>query len=205
MSRINDVAKSCALARRKKDWEELEVHSRELLNLLKATPDRHDVDLRVAAKNYLSSILGEGKFLLGSDPKGLARFQNGISTLQLFLKVDSAEILKRILPEIRNIDLVRIYLSDGKSDAKNKAASSLRKLGRPDLAIELASDELLKSRLNYYSLVVRGSAFVDLGQIDLAIQDGAIALRHSTKDRRIFPLTLLARAYREKFKKDGHF
>lgn len=46
---------------------------------------------------------------------------------------------------------------------------------------------------------------MDLSQIDFAIVDGELALKHSLIENRNFALTLLARAYREKFKTEGDF
>lgn len=200
---IAELAKKSAAALKAQDWGELETVSRELLTRLRLDPDVNELDLRKVAKNYLASIVREGRFLTTSDPVGQSYFNEGISSFQRFLRASPPEIAIKVRPEIRHIQQVQLFMSQPRSDSLNKAASSLRRLGRPHLAIELTNQELSNSRLNYYSLVVRGSAYVDLNQIDLAIEDGELSLKHSLSEKKNFSLTLLARAYREKFKRDG--
>ena len=200
---MSELAKRSAVALKAKKWADLESISRELLSMLRLDPNVNELDLRKVARNYLAAIVGEGKFLTTSDPIGLTHFNEGIQSFQTFLRANPVEFTSKVRPEIKKIQQVQLFLTQPRSDSLNKAASSLRRLGRPHLAIELANKELSNSRLNYYSLVVRGSAFVDLNQIDFAIADGELSLKHSLSEKKNYSLTLLARAYREKFKRDG--
>lgn len=203
-----DIVRLAALsstALRTKDWVALEDLSKRLLAILNQDPESNEIDIRMVAKNYLAAILGDGKFLLEDDRIGRSHFEKGVKTLNDFLVKSPLKFRSTIRSELWQLSQVQLLLSQPRSDARNKAAAGLRKLARPDLAVELMTFELKKSRLNYYSLVVRGSAFVDLRMIDEAIEDGGLALKYSLESNKNFPLTLLARAYRDKFKRDGDF
>lgn len=202
---IVEVSQLSSKAYQAKDWKTLEKLSKELFLLLRANVETKPADIHSVAKNYLASIIAEGRFLLGEDTTGLAHFKKEITAFKGFLDESSPKLRIELRPELHHLYQVQLLLTHHQSDSINKASSSLRKLARPDLAIELTSSVLQKSRLNYYSLVVRGSAYVDLSQIDFAIVDGELALKHSLIENRNFALTLLARAYREKFKTEGDF
>lgn len=203
--KINELAKKSSIALKTRDWEKLETVSRLLLQILEKEETAHESDLRKVARNYLASIFRDGKFLLTKDKIGLLHFQNEVFGFRRFLESSPPIFLKSVRTEIRYIQQVQLFLVDGRGDASNKAASSLRRLGRPDLAIALSTESLKGSKLNYYVLVVRASAHVDLHQPDLAIPDLELALKHSPSDKRAYALTVLARAYREIFKMNGDF
>ena len=198
-----ELSNKSAIALQHSDWQELENLSKQILALIKIDPNNLDIDVRKVARNYLSSIIGSGRFLFENDPGGLLHFNNEIIEFQSFLRDSKLEFSKSIRPELIAIQSIQLFVTSPRSDSANKASANLRRLGRPQLAVEIMNTELMKSRLNYYSLVVRGSAFVDLHETEKAISDGELALKHSLKDKRNFALTLLARAYRDKFKKDG--
>lgn len=203
--RISELAKKSSIALKTKNWEELETVSRQLLQILGKEEIVHEPDLRKVARNYLASIFRDGKFLLVEDKAGLLRFQDELIGFRRFIESSPPIFLESVRPEIRYIQQVQLFLADGRGDAANKAASSLRRLGRPDLAIALSTESLKGSRLNYYVLVVRASAHVDLNEPELAIPDLELALKHSPSDKQTYPLTVLARAYREIFKRNGYF
>ena len=204
-SKISELAKKSSIALKTKNWEELETVSRQLFQILGKEETVHEADLRKVARNYLASTFRDGKFLLGEDKTGLLHFRDEISGFRRFIESSPPILLDSVRAEIRYVQQVQLFLADGKGDASNKAASSLRRLGRPDLAIALSTMALNKSRLNYYVLVVRASAHVDLNEPDLAIPDLEIALKHSPRDKQTYPLTVLARAYREIFRRNGDF
>lgn len=200
---IDDLRKQSAHALLRKDWATLENVSRDILLLLRSEDVVVDSDLRKVARNYLASIIRDGRFIISQDAKGRAYFEAEINNFKNFVVSSPPKFLSTLRPEIRYIQQIQIFLSNPRADSTNKAGSSLRRIGRPDVAIELSTKTLEKSRLNYYALVVRGSAFIDLGKIDSAIADLETALQFSPKDIRSIPLTALARAFREKFKSDG--
>lgn len=200
---ITELARLSSIALGKSNWRELELLSRELLEKLQLNPNTHENDLRRVARHYIVSIIGEGRFLIGSDSAAQEHFLAGIKSLQKLISSSSDELISTLRPEIRHIQQIQLFMARPQTDSLNKAAASLRKLGRPHLAIELTTSEVQKSRLNYYSLVVRGSAYVDLKLHDLAINDGELALKHSPGDKKRFALTLLARATNGLFKDNG--
>ena len=200
---ITELARLSSIALGKSNWRDLELLSRELLEKLQLNPNTHENDLRRVVRHYIVSIIGEGRFLIGSDSAAQEHFLAGIKSLQKLISSSSDELISTLRPEIRHIQQIQLFMARPQTDSLNKAAASLRKLGRPHLAIELTTSEVQKSRLNYYSLVVRGSAYVDLKLHDLAINDGELALKHSPGDKKRFALTLLARATNGLFKDNG--
>lgn len=200
---IDELRRQSTEALLNKDWAALEIASRNILLLLRKENRALDSDLRKVARNYLASIIREGKFLISQDAKGQAYFESEMNNFRNFVVSSPPIFLSTLRPEIRYVQQIQIFLSNPRADSTNKAGSSLRRLGRPDLAIELSTIMLQKTRLNYYALNVRGSAFIDLGRTDDAIVDLEKALQFSPGDKRSFALTSLARALREKFKASG--
>ena len=198
-----ELSKQCALALKISDWPKLETLSRELLIKLQIDPDTQEKDLRRVAKSYLASIIGNGNFLKTSDPAGYEHFRSGAAEFRKIVKSSNEELVSILKPEIYHLAQIQLFLTKPQTDALNKASKSLRRLGRPHLAIDLTSAEIAKSRLNYYSLVVRGSAYVDLGLFAQGIKDGELALKHAPGDQKRFSLTLLSRAYLGQFKHNG--
>jgi tetratricopeptide (TPR) repeat protein len=200
---LSELASLSAVALKKNNWKDLELLSTELLKKIRTDPRMHENDLRRVARNYIASIIGEGLFITGSDASGQDHFENGIKTLQKLINSSNNEIISKLRPEIRHLQQIQLFITAPQTDSLNKASASLRKLGRPQLAIELTNSEVQKSRLNYYSLVVRGSAYVDLKLHELAIKDGELALKHSPGEKKRYALTLLARATNGLFKVNG--
>ncbi len=200
---VTELARLSSIALRKGNWIDLELLSKELLEKLRIDPNVHENDLRRVARNYIASIIGEGRFLIGSDSSAQEHFIAGIKTLQKLISSGREDLISTLRPEIHQIQKIQLFMTTPQTDSLNKAAASLRKLGRPHLAIDLTSSEVQKSRLNYYSLVVRGSAYVDLKLHELAIKDGELALKHSPGEKKRYALTLLARATNGLFKANG--
>lgn len=197
------LSNESSAALRKCDWATLKTLSFRILLLIKKSKSYSETDIRKVARNYLCSIVGDGEFLLRTDDPGVIHFQSGANKFHQFLQTDAREFRPLLSQEIRDLQQIQLYLTQDRSDARNKAASSLRRIGRPQLAIDLASVEISKSRLNYYARVIRGSAEVDLGLYDEAIEDAEIALKHSLPERKYYPLIVLARAKTGNCKKYG--
>lgn len=97
-----------------------------------------------------------------------------------------------------------LLAADPTDSARCKMASCLRKLARPDLAIEIADGVLEHSRLNNYALATKGAALTDLERFDEAIQTLRSALcGYYPDDTLERPLNALSRALRERGKRTG--
>jgi tetratricopeptide (TPR) repeat protein len=198
-----ELSRGCAEALSAKDWSKLESLSVELLTSLDLDPRSIETDIRKVARYYLASIIGDGKFLKSSDAVGFENFRTGLAALRKVIDSSKRDLITTLRPEIQHIRQIQLFMTKPQADTLNKVAKSLRRIGRPHLAIDLATAEIQKSRLNYYSLVVRCSAYVDLKMFDAAIQDGELALKHSPGETRRFALTLLARAKKDQFRFSG--
>lgn len=198
-----ELSSRCAEALRKGDWSTLEQLSLKILISLHKNKSGTDSDIRRVARHYLCAIIGDGEYLLKKEDSGRAHFDAGADILYRFLKFEAPNLVPTLSQEIRDLQQLQLFLTQDRSDTRNKAASSLRRLGRPNLAIDLTSVEINKSRLNYYARVIRGSAEVDLGLFDEAIEDAEIALKHSLPKNRYYPLIVLARAKIGNCKKYG--
>ena len=198
-----ELSRGCAEALRTHDWRKLESLSVELLTSLDLDPRSIETDIRKVARYYLASIIGDGNFLKSIDAVGLEHFNAGITALRKVVDSSKRDLFTTLRPEIQHIRQIQLFMTKPQADTLNKVAKSLRRIGRPHLAVELATAEIHKSRLNYYSLVVRGSAYVDLKMFDAALKDGELALKYSPGETRRFALTLLARAKKDQFKLNG--
>jgi hypothetical protein len=97
-----------------------------------------------------------------------------------------------------------LLAADPSDSARCQMASCLRKLARPDLAIEIANGVLDHSRLNNYALATKGAALTDLAEFDAAIHTLRSALRGYYPDDTLErPLNALSRALRERGKRTG--
>lgn len=198
-----ELSSRSAEALKKNDWSTLETLSLNILLLLNRNKSKAESDIRKVARNYLCAIIGEGDYFQHEADAGLRHFESGVNIFNRFLQNDAPEFISTLSQEIRDLQQLQLFLTQKRSDTRNKAASSLRRLGRPQLAIDLTSFEISKSRLNYYSRVIRGSAEVDLGLFDEAIEDAEIALKHSLPENKYYPLIVLARAKIGNCKKYG--
>lgn len=198
-----ELSRGCAEALRANDWKKLESLSTELLTSLDLDPSSIETDIRKVARYYLASIIGNGNFLKFSDTVGLEHFNAGVHAFRKFIGSSKRNLFTTLRPEIQHIRQIQLFITKPQADTLNKVAKSLRRIGRPHLAVELATAEIQKSRLNYYSLVVRGSAYVDLKMFEAALRDGELALKYSPGETRRFALTLLARAKKDQFKFNG--
>ena len=203
MPDINEIAIESQVAFENSDWNELTSLSKELLIILGKDPQVYEPDLRIVAKRYLSAIVGDGRYLLGNDEVGRKNLESGMQELGEILKKSPRSIITLLTPELKNISQIQLFILNPRPDRLNKAAASLRRIGRPDLSIELTSSQILKTRFNYYSLVVRGSSYIDLGSFEKGISDGEVALTYSPKETANYAHIVLARGFREIFKRDG--
>jgi hypothetical protein len=155
------------------------------------------------ASIYLGCLIGSGSIFNSDDNSFLTPFLNGLAAVEKYSTNDDLQYRTELSPVLKHGFEIQLYLTSKKSDARNKAAASLRYLARPDLAIQLTSQQLELTRLNYYSLVVRSAAYCDLSFFNKAITDGQMALKYSPLDKKHFPLVSLARAFVERFKQTG--
>jgi hypothetical protein len=160
-------------------------------------------DIREIARIYLGSLIGSGDYLTNNDPEAEMKFSDGLTLVEKYLSKEESETKTSLTALVRHGYEIQLFLNKKQSDSRNKAASALRKLARPDLAIFLATQQLEITRLNYYSLVVRASAHTDLSGYSAAIADGQKALKYTPSDKRYYPLITLSKAYVGRFKQTG--
>lgn len=183
------------------DWQNGEKLNQAILLEMRGVKKVSHKDLVEIAKRYLSSIFGQGLFLFEENHPDRDEFEKKVQRFKMFIKSNqgwqsSLEGIERDLHE------VQLFLRVFRADSRNKAANSLRRLGRPDLSVKLCNYLLSQSKLNYYVLTSRSWAYGDLGQIDQALEDARLALKYEPKGNN-YPQIALSRAYRQRFKRDG--
>lgn len=183
------------------DWIVSDRAHLEIIKELRQSKLVNREDLRQIAKRYLSSIFGTGLFLFERNESEIEVFQKKVENFREIIYSNST--WRSSLDDLdRELHEVQILLTNSRADARNKAANALRRIGRPDLTVKLCDQLLVQSRLNYYFLTTRSWALSDLGEIEKALLDAELALKHQPKGNN-YPQIALSRAYRLKFKRDG--
>lgn len=176
-----------------RDWVSLEEQTQIALKQGRAMKLQHE-DINSLATRYLAACLRSGEFIL--EPNQLPdSILFKIKSLESWCAKDAAWLLT--IPSVQAMHEI-ILLSTSSLDADRcKVASALRKIARPDLAIQVSDSVLVHSRLNYYALATKGAAHTDLNEFDAAIGILKEATRpfhpRQGKDR---PLNALSRALR---------
>ena len=190
-------------AYKSQEWNDLQSIGLELGELIGGGFKGTVRDIREISRIYLGSLIGSGDFLTKNNSELEAIFSNGINVLENYIGNAMTDVKTSLTSLVKNGYEVQLFLVKKQSDSRNKAASALRKLARPDLAILLTTQQLEITRLNYYSLVVRASAYSDLSSYSKAIIDGQKALKFSPPDKKPFSLVVLAKAYVNRFRQTG--
>ena len=201
-ARIGKLFSDSQSAHRARDWKKSELINTELLKLIADKRDVTPKDLTAVARRYLSSIVSFDLYFNQSDSSIKRDFESKTQTFREFIANHRNLVtsLKEVEKEILELQL---YVALPRSDTLNKTARALRRIGRPDLSVELCNFQLQKSRLNYYSLISRSWALGDLGILDEAISDAELAHKFNPKEDRNYTLVALSRAYRFRFVKHG--
>ena len=202
METILSLLERSAIARSKSDWNELEQISIQILRAIFKDDQTDEKTLRNVIQNYLSSIIGTGKFLTDLKSLEISSYQAGLNKLFEFLgkgphQFSSIETMLHAAQEIALLALNPINAN------RNKIGKHLREIARPDLSIIICNQILEQTRLNYYSLTVLCGAYCDLNEFDFAIEVADLALKHSPDDGKTYPLNALVRAHTLKFKATG--
>ena len=190
-------------AYKSQEWTDLQSIGLELGELIGGGFKGTVRDIREISKIYLGSLIGSGDFLTKNDSELEAIFSNGINVIENYIGNAITDVKTSLTSLVKNGYEIQLFLVKKQSDSRNKAASALRKLARPDLAILLTTQQLEITRLNYYSLAVRASAYSDLSSYSKAIIDGQKALKFSPPDKKHFSLVVLAKAYVNRFRQTG--
>lgn len=199
--KITELLEGCRVARKTNDWPRLEMLTSQILELAQIS-NLDDKTLIQTIRNYLSSIIGTGEFVVFLEAKNLLVFEKGLLKLKAFLK-DKPHIHKSVSRYESAADEIRLLCLNPISSNRTKIARSLRILARPDLAIEILEDQLQFSGKNYYTLTTLCGAYCDIYRFDKAIELAEQALRFNPVDGRMYPLNALTRAHTQRFKKDG--
>lgn len=185
-------------------WNELMGVSHQLGDLLGENYKTNVMDIRDVAQKYLGSLIGSGRFLFTTSRDAeFVAFESGLELVENLMEREVNSLDSTLLPIIKAAYEIQLFLIKPQADNLNKASAALRVIGRPDLAIELASIQISKSRLNYYSRNIRAAAYSDLGNFSAAIEDAQIALKYSPKDNAHYLHISLARALVGRFKVTG--
>jgi tetratricopeptide (TPR) repeat protein len=198
---LTELLKRSEEASRRQDWLHGEKINQEILLEMRGVKKLDSRELVSIAKRYLRSILGDGHFLLNDNHSEKDVFIKKVDGFKKFIQ--SNPLWHSVLEDTeRDLHEIQLFLRMSRADARNKAANALRRLGRPDLSINLCNYLLSITKLNYYVLTSRSWAFADLGHLDRALDDAQLALKHQPKGNN-YPQTALSRAYRMRFKRDG--
>lgn len=200
---FNNLIQEYTQAYQAKQWEALEQIGQQIGLIIGGEFSGTVQDIRELSRVYLGALLGSGDCFSKKDTNLEQQFKDGLISIENYSKKSKLENRTSLTPIIKSAYEIQLFLTKKQADSRNKAASALRKLARPDLAIILTTQQLEMSRLNYYSLVVRGAAHSDLSQFSLAIADCQKALKYSPADKKYFALVSLSRAYINRFQQTG--
>lgn len=181
-------------AYRSKQWETLEQVGKRIGLLIGGEFVGTVKEIHQISKLYLGTLLGTGDFLMESNLEFEGKFKSGLTVVENYANKSKIEVKTSLTPLVKSGYEIQLFLTKKQSDTRNKAASALRKLARPDLSIVLATQQLEITRLNYYSLVVRAAAYSDLSLFSKAIEDGQKALKFTPSENKYFALGALSRA-----------
>jgi len=190
-------------AYRSQHWDALEQIGQRIGLLIGSEFSGTVQEIHEISRAYLGSLIGSGDFLTKSNPELENQFGYGLTFIENYSHGSTIEIKTSLSPLVKSGYEIQLFLTKKQSDTRNKAASALRKLARPDLAIILTTQQLEITRLNYYSLGIRSAAYSDLSNFSRAIADGQKALKFSPSEKKNFVLVSLARAYINRFKQTG--
>ncbi len=184
-------------------WNDLEKIGQALGELISSGFKGNVRDIREISRIYLGSLIGSGDFLTKNDSESEIVFSNGVNILENYIGNAITDARTSLTSLVKASYEIQLFLVKKQAASRNKAASALRTLARPDLAILLATQQLEITRLNYYSLVVRASAYNDLSSYSKAIIDGQKALKFSPPEKKYFSMVTLAKAYVNRFRQTG--
>jgi len=162
-----------------------------------------DGDVQHFATYYLGGLLDDGSALTTADSVHRNRIFGALTAFVAW--VESTENMQARLQELAYLASEIVTLTQlSNSASQGQVASRLRRINRPDLAVQVCNQVLASSRLNYYALATRGAALADLRDLDAAISSLKNALapfRPASGAERA--LNALARALRLRFQRDG--
>ena len=201
-ARIGKLFSDSQSAHRARDWKKSELINTELLKLIADKRDVTPKDLTAVARRYLSSIVSFDLYFNQSDSSIKRDFESKTQTFREFIANHRNLVtsLKEVEKEILELQL---YVALPRSDTLNKTARALRRIGRPDLSVELCNFQLKKTRLNYYSLTSRSWAYGDLGFLEEALSDAELAHEYNPNEGQNYTLVALSRAHRLRFVRHG--
>lgn len=192
------------LARSQSDWSTLEDISIQSLRTIYKRLPLNEIELREVIRNYLSAIVGTGGFLTNLESNDSLKYEDGLAKLFDYLRSrpTNFSVVERTLQAGLEIGLLS---RDPITADRNKIASHLREVARPDISVTICLQILNESRLNYYSRTILCGAYCDLDQLDDAIDSAEVALKFSSGAAITYALNALVRAHTLKFKKNGDF
>ena len=198
---FNSKLEEIKIAKIKKDWHKVETLVVQLFRQI-GTSKEETNSLLELVNQYLGSLIGNERFTISLDDNFKIRVNQGVERLKVFLR-NRPEYDPRIdfsVIAAQNIALLSIDLSQHN---KHKIASNLRKIGRPDISIELCMDTLKESKLNFYAQTILCASLCDLKNFDKAIEFAKDSIKYSPRESKHYSLVTLSRAYLMKGKSTG--
>jgi tetratricopeptide (TPR) repeat protein len=199
-----DLLDRSASARAASNWTTLEENSIQILRLIYRDSKVEEVTLRKTVQDYLSSIVGSGEFLTNLESTDSTRYQEGLTKLSIFLS-KKPHLFSSVESTIQAAYEISLLSLDPNPTNRNKIASHLREIARPELSVVICNQILEQTRLNYYTLTVLCGAYCDLGELDKAVDVAELALKFNPEQGLTYPLNALVRAHTLKFKTNGDF
>lgn len=186
---------------REKKWDDLELICQKIIKELTGK-ENSSYTLKFTVIKYLGSLFKEHNILY-FDSEIKNEIKHKIFELSKF--VEKNYPTQKLNELISPVEEILILSTKNNAQNRNIIGKNLRKIARPDLCIEIVSENLKISKLNYITRIIRAAAFADLGDFDQAISDAIIALKVQNSKDQQRSHTVLSRAYRERYKKFGDF
>jgi len=188
--------------RNDKKWEELSLLAKTEIASISRSESIPEELIRQIASYYLGSLFENINFTNSISKSELKILQNNLSGYTSFLREH-----KNVSEFVSNLEKIAseiILLSTEFShESSGKMAGRFRALARPDIAIEISSNELLEHPYSFVALTIRASAYADLQKINEAIIDIDRGLKLSYDEGRLIAATAAARIYQDRHEKTG--
>lgn len=135
------------------------------------------IRMKEAAKRFASAALATVDNL-DEFKKSCSNAKSRLEKVLQGIDAYNAPLKESIDEEIKTLDEILILLSEGSPQAYASIASKLRnRLGRPDLAIIIATLAIRIDNFEYAAYTTRGAAYSEIDSYEMALNDFSVAER----------------------------